>query len=329
MVHLNLAGEPLKPWQGWANPSAVSGPESTAQASLDPELRAGDTAPSAASPQSASTLEPAAIEAVLFDKDGTMSHSEPMLEALATARVFHCLEALDGQELPERRAVLEDLLRRAYGLTPSGIHPAGTTAVASREHNLISTATAFAMVGLGWPDAQALSEEVFARTDALHGQGSNHRPQPTEGLAELLGRLSDAGLRCAVISNDHEQGIHAFLAIHGLEHHFQAFWSAEHRPCKPHPDAVHGVCRELGFAAGRCALIGDANSDLRMARAAGVPVVLGYRAGWKQPPPLDPDVPLIHHWDELTVGSSNPGGVVSMGTIQADADAIGSASVSA
>jgi phosphoglycolate phosphatase len=46
-------------------------------------------------------------------------------------------------------------------------------------------------------------------------------------------------------------------------------------------------------------LIGDADSDLRMARAAGVPVVLGYRAGWEQPPELEPGWPELHHWDEL------------------------------
>lgn len=257
-----------------------------------------------------------------------MSHSEPMLETLATARVFHCLEALDHQGQQQRRDALEDLLRRAYGLTPAGIHPAGTTAVASREHNLISTATAFAMVGFGWPEALAISEDVFARTDALHGQGSQHRPQATDGLAELLERFSNAGLRCAVISNDHEVGIRDFLASHGFQRHFQAIWSAEHRPCKPHPDAVHGVCRDLGIAAGHCALIGDANSDLRMARSAGVPVVLGYRAGWRQPPPLDADVPQLHHWSELTVGHSHPEPVVSMGTISSDADAIGSQPVS-
>lgn len=307
MVHLNLGGVPLSAWTGYGEAGASPGGN---QAMEPPEH------------------QPAVIEAVLFDKDGTMSHSEPMLEALATARVFHCLEAIDGDQEPERRHQLEDLLRRAYGLTSAGIHPAGTTAVACREHNLISTATAFAMVGLGWPEALALSEEVFARTDRLHGQGSTHRPQPTDGLGALLERLSQAGLRCAVISNDHEEGIRDFLSIHDLGHYFQAIWSADHRPCKPHPDAVHGVCRELGIDAQRCALIGDANSDLRMASAAGVPVVLGYRAGWRQPPPLDPDVPQLHHWSELTVSHSHPDQGVSMGTIGSADDAIGSQPVS-
>ncbi len=244
------------------------------------------------------------IRAVLFDKDGTLSISEPMLHALAEARVFHCLRLL-AEHHPElsvaAAAELDDLLRRAYGLGPSGVHPAGTTAVASRLHNLISTATALAQVGLGWPEALALSEAVFASTDGLHGTGSTHKPIATDGLHALVEQLAAAGLRCAVISNDEVAGIEAFLASQGITQHFQACWSAEHTPRKPDPAAVHALCRELGVRAADCALIGDANSDLRMARAAGVPVVLGYTAAWSQRPPLDPSFPQVHHWNELSL----------------------------
>ncbi|WP_370515503.1 hypothetical protein [Cyanobium sp. Copco_Reservoir_LC18] len=54
-----------------------------------------------------------------------------------------------------------------------------------------------------------------------------------------------------------------------------------------------------------CALIGDANSDLRMARAAGVPVVLGYRAGWRRPVALDGSFLQLDHWRELAVVPGN------------------------
>ena len=247
------------------------------------------------------------IQAVLFDKDGTLSISEPMLHALAEARVFHCHQLLANQH-PELAAAglgeLDDLLRRAYGLVPTGgIHPAGTTAVASRQHNLISTATVLSQVGLGWPEALALSEAVFRATDGLHGQGSTHKPMATDGLHDLIERLAAAGLRCAVISNDDRAGIEAFLHSQGIAAHFQACWSAEHTPRKPDPDAVHALCRQLGVRAGDCALIGDANSDLRMARAAGVPVVLGYTAAWSLPPPLDPSFPQLQHWNELGLRS--------------------------
>jgi phosphoglycolate phosphatase len=253
------------------------------------------------------------LEAVLFDKDGTMSHSEPMLVALAQARVSHCLELADlAHHSPERHRDLGDLLHRAYGLSTRGVHPAGTMAVASRDHNLVATATALAQVGVGWPEALAMAEAVFTRTDGLHGQGSPRRPAPTPGLLPLLEALRQAGVRCAVISNDHVEGIEAFLAAHGLASFVQAIWSAEHRPRKPDPAAVLGLCRELGVTVERCALIGDANSDLRMARAAGVPVVLGYRAGWRQPAELDPSFPQLDHWQELGVIRTAPPGPPSI-----------------
>jgi len=242
------------------------------------------------------------IRAVLFDKDGTLSNSEPMLHALAEARVFHCQSLLRSRHPDLASAVtaeLDDLLRRAYGLDNGSVNPAGTTAVASRDHNLISTATALVQVGLGWPEALALGDAVFTATDRLHGQGSRHRPTPTDGLHDLIERLAAAGLRCAVISNDAREGIASFLESAGLTPHFQACWSAEHIPRKPDPAAVHALCDELAIPAGSCALIGDANSDLHMARDAGVAVVLGYTAAWRQPPPLDRSFLQLRHWREL------------------------------
>jgi phosphoglycolate phosphatase len=106
-----------------------------------------------------------------------------------------------------------------------------------------------------------------------------------------------------VISNDHAEGIQSFLSRHGFEHFFDALWSADHHPCKPDPAAVHGLCRKLKVEPGRCALVGDANSDLRMARAAGVAVGLGYRAGWRLPVTLDQDFPQLQDWRELQVVS--------------------------
>ena len=250
------------------------------------------------------------IEAVLFDKDGTLSISEPELLTLAQARVFLCLERVESG----LRAELEPLLRRAYGLRPpaeaagAGICPAGITAVASRDHNLIATATTLVQVGMGWPEALAISEQVFAEADAADARraaagSARDTSRTTEGLVTWLEQLQDAGVRCAVISNDDVAGIEHFLASHRLTPYFAAIWSAEHRPRKPDPAAVHGLCAQLGVPAARCALIGDANSDLRMAVAAGIPHqrALGYTAAWSSPPPLAEPHPLVHHWSELSL----------------------------
>jgi phosphoglycolate phosphatase len=312
------------------------------------------------------------VKGVLFDKDGTLSISEPQLITLAEARVFLCLERVAPALRPELRL----LLRRAFGLLEgadktesSRICPAGITAVASRDHNLIATATALVQVGLGWPEALSLSEAVFALADQLdarravappqpiaadeataasrfvdegtggaaaasdpvagrdtrHGRGAGMNGGPasaglathldsagqptggtsrtTEGLRSWLEQLRSASVACAVISNDDVAGIEHFLASHGLTEFFSAIWSAEHRPRKPDPAAVHGLCAELGLKASDCALIGDANSDLQMAVAAGIPhqLALGYTAAWSTPPPLAEPHPLVHHWRELSL----------------------------
>jgi phosphoglycolate phosphatase len=247
------------------------------------------------------------VQAVLFDKDGTLSISEPQLLTLAEARVFLCVEAAAAQlQLePERLPQLRRLLELAYGLSPGAICPAGITAVASRDHNLIATATALVQVGVGWPEALALSEQVFAEADRADARRAADQAgatsSTTAGLHAFLAELQGAGVRCAVISNDDMAGIEHFLASHQLGTYFAALWSAEHRPRKPDPAAVHGLCAELGIAVQQCALIGDANSDLRMAVAAGIPhqLALGYTAAWSSPPPLAEPHPLVHHWSEL------------------------------
>lgn len=247
------------------------------------------------------------VDAVLFDKDGTLSISEPQLLTLAQARVFLCLEQVELALDAAARLELQPLLERAYGLRAEAICPAGITAVASRDHNLIATATALVQVGMGWPEALALSEGVFAEADQadarLSAEHATSTSATTDGLVAWLEQLQAAGVACAVISNDDMAGIEHFLDSHGLASYFSALWSAEHRPRKPDPAAVHGLCAELGVPASRCALIGDANSDLQMAVAAGIPHqrALGYTAAWSSPPPLAQPHPQVHHWSELSL----------------------------
>ena len=102
------------------------------------------------------------VSGVLFDKDGTLSHSEPGLIKLAEARLDQAVCCFQGKQAnAERIAKLRGMLAEAYGLSAEGVHPGGIIAVAARHHNLISTATVFCLLGEPWPQALALANDVI------------------------------------------------------------------------------------------------------------------------------------------------------------------------
>ncbi len=244
------------------------------------------------------------IKGVLFDKDGTLSNSEDHLLAIANLRIEESKHIFRRNYAKHQKVKsIERLLTSAYGLTEHGIHPSGTLAVASRSQNLISTATIFCLLGAEWPKAFDMANEVFNRVDLLTTQRPDKNKKQTllPGVQRLLKDLQKANVFCALISNDTTCGIRNFLKTNNLEEAFLTFWSADNQPTKPSADAVKKLCNLLGVLPIDCALIGDADSDLQMARQAGVGITLGYVAGWTQSPQLSAHQHLIYHWDDLRV----------------------------
>ncbi len=244
---------------------------------------------------------------MLFDKDGTLSHSEPYLLKLSRERINQSIALFKpgGTSSHLARAKLEDLLSKVYGVTSKEVHPGGILAVASKEQNLTSTATIFSLMGKSWPTSFELAQEAFHRADECllkeENQQKTKKTTLLPGARAILKSLKQAGVLCALISNDNSAGIKNFLKENDLEQYFCHIWSAENNPKKPDPIAVQSLCNEIGLHPNKCALIGDANSDLKMALQANVSLILGYISGWSNPPKLSEQQFLIHHWEELTV----------------------------
>ena len=149
------------------------------------------------------------------------------------------------------------------------LDPGGTLAVASRQDNIASTATVFCLLGCSWPQALSLAHTCF---DAVDQDGLiDTTPSPLiNGAGQLLQDLHQQGVTAAVISNDTHSGIKDFLAHHQLGAGVAGIWSADDHPRKPDPQAVLELCEGLGLPPQRCALVGDAETDLQMALEAGV-----------------------------------------------------------
>ena len=248
------------------------------------------------------------IDAVLFDKDGTLSHSEPHLVSLAQRRIDTAVrlwrERGSQQSLETQ---LREALRHAFGIMSAGLRPDGTLAVAARQDNLVSAATIFCLLGSSWPEALTLAKASFDQVDISdHAASATQAPPPLlPGAEAFLHQLEHHAVSAAVISNDTRTGIEQFLAHHKLTSLFRQSWSADDSPRKPDPEAVAQLCARLRLEPSNCALIGDAETDLQMAVAAGVGVVVGYRGGWSTHPNLPSAHHLMDHWPELTL-EANP-----------------------
>tara|TARA_Y100001968_G_scaffold269976_1_gene260966 strand:+ start:1996 stop:2796 length:801 start_codon:yes stop_codon:yes gene_type:complete len=244
------------------------------------------------------------FKGVLFDKDGTLSNSEDHLIELARLRIKEVYKSCKNNNLLDHYTYkkINHIFNIAYGLTSSGLDPNGLIAIASRKDNLISTATLLCILGKSWPNAIEIAQEVFIESEKAIKLVGVDKSKNTllPGVLEVLKKFETAEITCALISNDSRQGITNFLKSNDIEDKFVAFWSADDNPSKPNPTAVKQFCKLIKLEPEQCLFIGDSDSDLKMARQAGVGLTLGYTAGWTTMPKLTYQQELIYSWHDLT-----------------------------
>ena len=182
------------------------------------------------------------IDAVLFDLDGTLIDSAPDLAAAAdklrTDRGLTSLPALHYR--PMVGAGARGMLAVAFGLKPED---AGF---------------------------ENLREEFFINYEACMTQ----RTFAFEGVAELIEKITQAGLKWGVVTNKAERFTLPLTKALALFDTAQAIVSGDTTPhSKPHPAPLIEAARRLGVAAERCVYVGDDERDISAGRAAGMPTV--------------------------------------------------------
>lgn len=105
---------------------------------------------------------------------------------------------------------------------------------------------------------------------------------PYDGYYEVIPQLRRRGYRLAVLSNKQDSftaGIISGLFPGG---EFETTLGAiPGKPIKPDPSGLYEICRRLGVAPAETAVVGDGDTDIHVAEAAGadsVSVAWGYRS---------------------------------------------------
>jgi phosphoglycolate phosphatase len=236
------------------------------------------------------------IEAIVFDKDGTLARTEDYLTQLTQARTT-ALNAL----VPE----VGDLIARAFGLThdPDGtpqLNAAGLMAIGSRQDNEIAAAAYVAARGHNWSDARAMVKAAFTTAETQLPPKAPQTP-PIDGCREMLDRLRAGGVKLGILSADRSHNITGWIEEYGFTEHFYASRGSDQPPSKPKPEALLALCEQLGVGPKQVLAIGDASSDMSLALAAGVAGTIGITVGWRSAPYIQQADAILGSWAELRI----------------------------
>ena len=204
------------------------------------------------------------IQAIVFDKDGTLEDSEAALRNLGQKR-----SRLIDAQIP---GIGEPLLM-AFGIQADRLDPTGLLAVGSRQETEIAAAAYIAETGRGWFEARAIAHHAFAEADQLV---SNATSPLFVGSLEVLKYLSAAGLKLGILSAATTARVQAFVKIHQLSDYIQLQMGVEQQgPSKPDPALFLQACHALGVEPSATLMVGDSAGDIAMARQAGAAGCIG------------------------------------------------------
>lgn len=193
-----------------------------------------------------------AIDAILFDKDGTLADSHQFLRYLAEKRA-DCVEAI----IPNLKASI----LATFGIQSNCLNPAGLLAVGTREENEVAIATLITQKGYDWIEARTIAHTSFQLADQQLPRKATLTP-PFAGIVELLRSL--APLKLGILSSDSTANVQDFVDHYELSSYFQSVIGAQAGISKPNPMLLKLACEALDVEPQRTLMIGDTLADIKM-----------------------------------------------------------------
>lgn len=183
---------------------------------------------------------------VIFDLDGTLVDTAPDL--LNTLNVLFARLGRREIALPEIRGIIgqgaRSMIRKGGELT-------------------------------GAPFSEREVEQLFANYLDHYERNIAVASRPYDGAREVLEAYKARGVAMAICTNKLEKLSLRLLEELGLIRYFSSVVGADTlHVMKPDPETVRVILRQTGVAAENALFVGDSETDLKTARAAGIKIVL-------------------------------------------------------
>ncbi len=208
---------------------------------------------------------------IIFDLDGTLVDTAPDLtEALNHVLVAEGRQAVDGAQ------VRHMVGHGAREMIRAGMAATGDEATEDDLDRMMS---------------------VFLDHYIVHIADNS---RPFDGVVKVLETLQNQSALLGVCTNKRERLSVALLQTLKIDHFFGAIIGADTLPVrKPDPQHLLGTIERIGGNKDRAVMIGDSTTDVKAAKAAGVPVVT-VSFGYPDVPPAELGGDAnIDHYDQL------------------------------
>ena len=228
------------------------------------------------------------IQAIVFDKNGTLEDSEVYLRNFAqkAARI------MDAQ-IP---GIGEPLLM-AFGVNGNTLDAAGLMAVASRRETEIAAAAYIAETGRGWIESLEIARKSL---DEAHKYLGDSAASLFAGSLEILQKLSRSQLKVGILSAATTQEVNKFVAVHQLSEYINLEMGVDGNIFKPDPALFLQACEKLGVEPSTTLMVGDSVGDMQMAHNAKAAGCIGITWIGKSDCVRGADV-VINKLDEIQV----------------------------
>ncbi len=227
------------------------------------------------------------LQAVVFDKDGTLARSEAFLYELAQRRA----QLIDAQVAGTEDTLLSIFGIKHSGLTQQFLDPTGLMAVGTRSENEAAAAHIVA-TNRSWEESIAIVQTAFAKADQLMPAKAAQTPL-IEGALELIQQLTDAGLKLAMLSSDSRTNVEEFVSQFELRAYFEAVYGVDQQySTKSDPELLRLLFTLLRVAPEQTLMIGDSQADANVAITAGMAGCIGFTGGWRATPVI-PQVTVL------------------------------------
>ncbi|MCC5663456.1 HAD family hydrolase [Nostoc sp. CHAB 5784] len=228
------------------------------------------------------------IQAILFDKNGTLEDSETYLRSLAQ-RAARLIDA----QVP---GIGEPLLM-AFGINGNLLDPAGLISVASRRETEVAAAAYIAETGRGWFESLKIARQALDEAEKY----IEKTPSPLfVGSLDLLKYLHKGGLKLGILSAATSDEVHNFVKNHQLNDYIELEMGVDEGPSKPDPVLFLQACQALGVEPGATLMVGDSVGDMQMARDAKAAGCIGITWMGKSDNVRGADV-VINQLDEIQI----------------------------